>query len=127
MRKSATSTAALSSSGAVRTLRILPVTSICAPRCMWKIIATAMATHSIPIPEAIKMFFDMSDLVHCAARFVPGHTVILMQLRGVTHAGNNTDAPDALRANALVLETSPFHARGNLRYVGHGRPRRDVF
>jgi hypothetical protein len=42
-----------------------------------------MATHSIPIPEAIKMFFDMSDLVHYAARFVPGHTVILMQLRGV--------------------------------------------
>src|SRR5580704_4921860 len=66
MRKSATNTAALSSRGAVRTLRILPVTSMCAPRCMWRIIATAMATHRIPIPEAIKIFFDMSDLVHDA-------------------------------------------------------------
>src|SRR5262249_39846679 len=76
MRKSMTATELSSSSGAVRTLRILPGSSIRSPRCIRKIPPTASAMMPRPMPKAARKLLrmgsdlarDLHDLVHGLVR-----------------------------------------------------------
>src|SRR5579863_1299093 len=63
-RKSSTTTELFSSSGAVRTFRMLPVSPTRAPRCMNNTPATTRPTQAMPIPHATQNWCFMSDFTH---------------------------------------------------------------